>query len=84
MRVWLQMLAFTQHSYMLLAAKAMPFWTNLLTSSERSAARIEPLAPENSPIPMECVAVLMDLAGDFPLFFLLASFLFCTSAFRRC
>ncbi len=62
-RVWLQMLAFTQHSYMLLAAKAMPFWTSLLTSTERSAARIEPLAPENSPIPLECVAVLMDLAG---------------------
>ncbi|BDA43725.1 Exportin-5 [Coccomyxa sp. Obi] len=59
-----QMLAFTQHSYMLLAAKAMPFWTSLLTSSERSAARIEPLAPENSPIPLECVAVLMDLAGE--------------------
>lgn len=59
----LQMLAFTQHAYMLLAAKAMPFWTSLLTSSERSASRIEPLAPENSPIPLECVVVLMDLAG---------------------
>jgi hypothetical protein len=57
------MLAFTQHAYMLLAAKAMPFWTSLLTSSERSASRIEPLAPENSPIPLECVVVLMDLAG---------------------
>lgn len=57
------MLAFTQHSYMLLAAKAMPFWTSLLMSSERSATRAEPLAPENSPIPLECVAVLMDLAG---------------------
>jgi hypothetical protein len=61
------MLAFTQHPYILLAAKAMPFWTSLLTSSERSAARIEPLTPETSPIPMECVAVLMDLAGDPPL-----------------
>ena len=59
----LQMLAFLQHPYMLLAAKAMAFWTSLLSSSERAAGRAEPLTPESTPIPLDCVAALMDLAG---------------------
>ena len=58
-----QMLAFLQHPYMLLAAKAMTFWTSLLSSSERAAGRAEPLTPENTPIPLDCVAALMDLSG---------------------
>ena len=60
----LQMLAFLQHSYMLLAAKAMSFWTSLLSSSERAAGRAEPLTPESTPIPLDCVAALMDLSGE--------------------
>ena len=60
----LQMLAFLQHPYMLLAAKAMAFWTSLLSSSERAAGRAEPLTPESTPIPLDCVAALMDLAGE--------------------
>ena len=59
------MLAFLQHPYMLLAAKAMMFWTSLLSSSERAAGRAEPLTPETTPIPLDCVAALMDLAGIF-------------------
>ena len=59
----LQMLAFLQHPYMLLAAKASLFWTSLLSSSERAAGRAEPLTPETTPIPLDCVAALMDLAG---------------------
>lgn len=59
-----QMLAFLQHPYMLLAAKAMTFWTSLLSSSERAAGRAEPLTPENTPIPLDCVAALMDLSGN--------------------
>lgn len=58
-----QMLAFLQHPYMLLAAKAMAFWASLLSSSERAAGRAEPLTPESTPIPLDCVAALMDLAG---------------------
>jgi hypothetical protein len=58
------MLAFLQHPYMLLAAKAMAFWTSLLSSSERAAGHAEPLTPETTPIPLDCVAALMDLAGD--------------------
>ena len=57
------MLAFLQHPYMLLATKAMMFWTSLLSSSERAAGRAEPLTPETTPIPLDCVAALMDLAG---------------------
>ncbi len=62
----LQMLAFLQHPYMLLAAKAMGFWTSLLSSSERAAGRAEPLTPESTPIPLDCVAALMDLSGERP------------------
>ena len=61
--VGVQMLAFLQHPYMLLAAKASLFWTSLLSSSERAAGRAEPLTPETTPIPLDCVAALMDLAG---------------------
>ena len=62
----LQMLAFLQHPYMLLAAKAMAFWTSLLFSSERAAGRAEPLTAKSTPIPLDCVAALMDLAGGYP------------------
>ena len=55
------MLAFTQHAHMLLAARAMPFWAGLL--SERCAGG-RPLTPERSPIPLDCAAALLDLAGD--------------------
>lgn len=59
------MLAFTQHAHMLLAARAMPFWSGLL--SDRSLGKA--LTPDKSPIPLDCAAALLDLAGaaDMPV-----------------
>ena len=56
------MLALTQHPHMLLAAKAMPFWTGLL-SDQAAGGKADAPTPERSPIPLDCVAVLLDLAG---------------------
>lgn len=60
----MQMLAFTQNSYLLLAVKALPLWTSLLSSASGGYGKDKtPSIAENSPIPLECVGALMDLAG---------------------
>ena len=56
------MLALTQHPHMLLAARAMPFWTGLLTD-RAAAGKGDAPTPERSSIPLDCVAALLDLAG---------------------
>lgn len=64
MRKRVQMLAFSQHPYILLSGKAFPLWIALLSSKD--AAKQEPQAPNptHSVLPLECVAALLDLAGD--------------------
>lgn len=64
--VVLQVLAFTQHPHMLLAAKAMPFWTGLLSERPPGSRPEAALTPQTSPIPLDCATVLLDLAGGPP------------------
>ena len=62
------MLAFTQHPYLLLADKALPFWAKLLQDAAASAAHAAAAAPAPKaatiPLPPEAVAALMELAAD--------------------
>ena len=60
----MQMLAFTQHPYMLLSSKALPLWIALLSPRD-SASKQEahPPNPAHSLLPLECVSALLDLAG---------------------
>ena len=60
---WLQMLAFSQHPYMLLSGKAFPLWIALLSSRETNKQEAPPPNPAHSVLPLECVAALLDLAG---------------------
>ncbi|KAK9829960.1 hypothetical protein WJX72_008872 [[Myrmecia] bisecta] len=57
-----QMIGFTQHRYMVLAAKALPLWISLLSAN--SSLNSLPVPPEHLSVPMDCVAALMDSAGE--------------------
>lgn len=60
-----QMLAFTQHPYMLLSSKALPLWIVLLSPRDNAAKQeSQPPKPSHSLLPLECVSALLDLAGE--------------------
>ena len=60
----MQMLAFTQHPYMLLSSKALPLWLALLSPRDSAAKQeSQPPNPSHLLLPLECVSALLDLAG---------------------
>lgn len=60
-----QMLAFTQHPYMLLSSKALPLWIALLSPRDSAAKQeSQPPNPSHLLLPLECVSALLDLAGE--------------------
>lgn len=63
---WMQAIQFTQNEYVQLAHKALPLWITLLSAAERAQRGQR----DAFPLPLDCAAALMDIAGprlqDFP------------------
>lgn len=61
------MLAFARHPYLLLSAAALPFWVDLLRGlADRNTKKEQRdgQSTGDSSVPPDCVAALMDLAGQ--------------------
>lgn len=56
----LQILQFTQNEYSQLVHRALPAWVGLLTAAEKAQRGQQ----EGISLPLECVAALIDVAGN--------------------